>query len=154
MSFSDRRRTLVRLFTLGVSAVGAALAGLVAAVAAPREGRRNARWRRAVATYELPPDTPHVVVLAERQADGWYETRKERVIFIDREGDGYRALSATCTHLGCRVSWQREAQQFRCPCHGGVFDREGRVLAGPPPAPLQRVNLRVNPQTSEIEVEL
>ena len=75
-------------------------------------------------------------------------------VFIDREGDGYRALSATCAHLGCRVKWDGAAKQFKCPCQGGAYDREGRVLAGPPPAPLQRYAVRVNPQTSEIEVEL
>ena len=75
-------------------------------------------------------------------------------MYIDRLGDGYRALSATCSHLGCGVVWDATSSQFRCPCHGGVYDREGRVVAGPPPAPLTRVNVRVNPRTSEIEVEL
>ena len=104
--------------------------------------------------FDLPPDTPHAAVLAERHADGWYETRKETVIYIDREGDGYRALSATCTHLGCRVSWIAESKQFKCPCHGGVYDRDGRVVSGPPPAPMTRVNVRLNPKTAELEVEL
>jgi Rieske Fe-S protein len=93
-------------------------------------------------------------VLADRYADGWYETRKEQVVFIDKVGDEYRALSATCTHLGCRVNWNAETMRFHCPCHGGVYDRNGRVVAGPPPAPLERVNVRVNPQTSDLEVEL
>ena len=103
---------------------------------------------------DLPPDGPATAVLAERHADGWYETRKQTVVFIDREGDGYRAMSAICTHLGCRVNWDAPAKQFKCPCHGGVYDREGNVVSGPPPAPLARVTVRVNPQTSEIEVEL
>jgi Rieske Fe-S protein len=94
------------------------------------------------------------VIVSGRHADGWLMTRREAVVYIDREGDGYRALSATCTHLGCRVRWNPEQAQFRCPCHGGVFDREGRVVAGPPPAPLARVHVRVNPQTSDLEVEL
>ncbi len=97
---------------------------------------------------------PYAAVLAERHADGWYETRKETVVYLDREGAGYRALSATCTHLGCRVSWNEQAKHFQCPCHGGVYDRDGRVVSGPPPAPLARVNVRVNPQTSDLEVEL
>ena len=92
--------------------------------------------------------------VAERQADGWYESRRETVVYIDREGDGYRALSATCTHLGCRVRWDEAATEFHCPCHGGVYDREGRVVSGPPPTPLARLPVRVNPQTSDIEVEL
>ena len=93
-------------------------------------------------------------VLAERHADGWYETTAQAVVFLDREGEGYRALSAVCQHLGCRVRWDAPRKQFRCPCHGGVYDRDGHVVSGPPPRPLERLPVRVNPQTSEIEVEL
>jgi Rieske Fe-S protein len=52
------------------------------------------------------------------------------------------------------VNWNEVKGQFICPCHGGVYDRDGRVVSGPPPAPLTRLNVRVNPRTSEIEVEL
>jgi Rieske Fe-S protein len=154
MSVHDRRSTLVRLFALGLTAIGAGLAALVAAVAVPKAGARPVRWRKAASMFDLPPDGPFAAVLAERHADGWYQTRSERVIYLDKEGDGYRALSATCTHLGCRVSWQPAAKQFKCPCHGGVFDRDGRVVSGPPPRPLRRLNVRLNPQTSDLEVEL
>ena len=154
MSFDDRRRALARLVTAGMGLIGAALAGLVGAAATPRTETRAAKWRRAASIFDLPPNVPYAAVLADRHADGWYETRKETVVYLDREGDGYRALSATCSHLGCRVSWNTDASQFHCPCHGGIYDRDGRVVSGPPPAPLTRVNVRVNPQTSDIEVEL
>lgn len=154
MSFDDRRRALARLVTAGMGLIGAALAGLVGAAATPRTEVRAPKWRRAASIFDLPPDVPYAAVLADRHADGWYETRKETVVYLDRDGDGYRAFSAICSHLGCRVSWNTDARQFHCPCHGGVYDREGRVVSGPPPQPLARVNVRVNPQTSDIEVEL
>ena len=47
-----------------------------------------------------------------------------------------RAISTTCTHLGCSVHWQPDKKQFYCPCHQGVFDTEGNVVSGPPPRPL------------------
>jgi Rieske Fe-S protein len=153
-SYEDRRSALAKLVVSGLGLITAALAGLVGLVAAPRMQPAARRWRRAISTFDLPPDRPAAAVLADRQADGWYETRKQSVVFIDREGAGYRALSATCAHLGCRVNWDDGAKRFKCPCHGGAYDREGRVVAGPPPAPLQRYAVRVNPQTSEIEVEL
>jgi Rieske Fe-S protein len=52
------------------------------------------------------------------------------------------------------VRWDDGLGQFKCPCHGGVFNRQGQVVSGPPPGPLTRVNVRVNPQTSDLEVEL
>jgi Rieske Fe-S protein len=120
----------------------------------PRRAAAARRWRHAVSVFDLPREMPHAVVLAERHADGWLQTSRQSVVYIDRDGDNYRALSANCTHLGCRVSWDRSKSQYLCPCHGGAYDREGRVVAGPPPAPLTRLGLRVNPQSSDIEVEL
>jgi len=152
--FEERRRALARLVTWGLGALVAAGAGLVGLVAAPRGRPREARWRKAASIFDLPPTAPYAAVLAERHADGWFETRKQTIVYLDREGDGYRALSATCTHLGCRVTWDEAGKQFLCPCHGGAYDREGRVVAGPPPASLQRLSVRVNPQTSDLEVEL
>jgi Rieske Fe-S protein len=151
---SDRRHTLARLVTAGMGLIGAALAGLVGAAATPRTADTSRKWRKAATIFDLPPDTPFAAVLADRHADGWYETRKETVVYLDKVGDEYRALSATCTHLGCRVSWNLQTKHFHCPCHGGIYDRDGKVLAGPPPLPLARVNVRLNAQTSDIEVEL
>lgn len=47
-----------------------------------------------------------------------------------------KAISTVCTHLGCSVYWQKDKKQFYCPCHQGIFDKDGYVLSGPPPKPL------------------
>jgi len=150
----SRRSALARLVTGGIALITAGLAGLVGLVAVPRSGGAAKRWRRAMSLFDLGTKGPTAAVLTERHEDGWYETRKQTVVFIDRDGEGYRALSAICQHLGCRVRWDDSRQQFLCPCHGGTYDREGRVVAGPPPRGLERLNVRVNPQTSDLEVEL
>ncbi|MBI4970989.1 MAG: Rieske (2Fe-2S) protein [Candidatus Omnitrophica bacterium] len=49
---------------------------------------------------------------------------------------GFNAFSAICTHLGCLVGWDSQKQLIACPCHAGLFDTTGRVVAGPPPRPL------------------
>lgn len=53
------------------------------------------------------------------------------------------ALSAVCTHLGCIVQWQKDQQDFLCPCHGGKYTAEGTVIAGPPPRPLPKLPFTV-----------
>jgi Rieske Fe-S protein len=150
----DRRSVLATIVAAGAGIIGAGLSALVGLVAAPRTAGHARRWRPAASIFDLPPKGPLPTVIVERHADGWFETRQSSVVYLDREGDGYRALSATCSHLGCRVSWDDARGQYLCPCHGGVYDREGRVVAGPPPAPLTRLAARVNPDTSNIEVEL
>lgn len=59
------------------------------------------------------------------------------------EGD-LRAFTAVCTHLGCTVRYEPESKVIWCPCHNAMFDLHGRVIAGPPPRPLEeyKVNLR------------
>lgn len=73
----------------------------------------------------------------------FYESRK---VFILREKGGFRVASAVCTHLGCTNQWQKKEEHFFCPCHGAVFDRDGNVLAGPAPRPIDwfKVSLALN----------
>jgi len=59
-------------------------------------------------------------------------------ILVLKTDQGVAAFSRRCTDLGCLVSWNRERQQFLCPCHKGVYDRNGTNIAGPPPRPLDR----------------
>lgn len=59
-------------------------------------------------------------------------------LLVLRTDRGVAAFSRRCTDLGCLVSWNRERQQFLCPCHRGVYDKNGTNIAGPPPRPLDR----------------
>lgn len=149
-----RRSFLGRLVAAGTALIGAGIAGLTGVVVVPRRAAATRRWRPAASMFDLPPTGPLVATLTDRHADGWHETRKSTVVFIDKEGDGYRALSATCTHLGCRVAWNPAESHYKCPCHGGTFSRDGQVVAGPPPQGLIRLPVRLNPDTAELEVEL
>ncbi len=54
---------------------------------------------------------------------------------------GYSAFSLVCSHLGCLVKWEGDKNEFVCPCHGAKFDVEGKVVSGPPPKPLEKLNL-------------
>ena len=56
---------------------------------------------------------------------------------IVRTAEGeLRAFSARCTHLNCTVQYDSDEKQIVCACHGGVFDLNGKNIAGPPPKPL------------------
>ena len=59
------------------------------------------------------------------------------LVAASRDADGtLHAVSPTCTHLGCRVAWNRAERSWDCPCHGSRFAPDGRVLQGPAVQPL------------------
>ena len=61
--------------------------------------------------------------------------RKGR-FYISRLDEGLLAMSHRCTHLGCTVPWREDEGRFNCPCHSGIYNKKGEVLAAPPPRPL------------------
>ena len=42
-------------------------------------------------------------------------------------------MSNHCAHLGCPVRYFRDRGEILCPCHGGIYDINGGLIAGPPP---------------------
>ncbi len=56
--------------------------------------------------------------------------------YVSRSDEGVLAMWQRCTHLGCTVPWRDDEGQFHCPCHGGLYNKKGEVIGGPPPRPL------------------
>jgi Rieske Fe-S protein len=145
-----RRRVLVVFVNTIIALVGGGLTTLLGAFALrPPAAAKGGRWVRAGTTDDLKPDEPVPRVLAISRVDGWYRERARETIFLVWDGEkSIRAMSATCTHLGCQVQWDAKGKKFRCPCHGGVYAADGRVLEGPPPRPLDVVEARIDPDAS------
>ncbi len=57
-------------------------------------------------------------------------------VYRDDAGE-LRALSPTCTHLGCVVEFNEAERTWDCPCHGSRFDTDGKVISGPARKPLE-----------------
>jgi menaquinol-cytochrome c reductase iron-sulfur subunit len=55
----------------------------------------------------------------------------------------YVAISTRCAHLGCPVRYVQASERFICPCHGGVYEFDGKVAGGPPVRPLDRFETKV-----------
>lgn len=65
-----------------------------------------------------------------------------KAVIVVRHRSGFKAFSAACTHLGCLVKWSAAQKLFLCPCHAATFDENGRVVSGPPPAPLPEFKVK------------
>lgn len=69
---------------------------------------------------------------------------------LGESADEFVAISTRCVHLGCPVRFVEAAANFICPCHGGVYDFQGKVIGGPPVRPLDRFQTRVRNGVVEI----
>jgi len=107
----------------------------------------NVRYLFPNVVYEGP--TQFKVGRAEEYPAGSATFLEEQRLFILHDPEGFRALSAVCTHLRCTTgpfvppAGQWKEPYSRCPCHGSIFAKDGRVLQGPAPRPLDfyRVSL-------------
>jgi menaquinol-cytochrome c reductase iron-sulfur subunit len=140
-----RRRFLAAIVNSIHGIIGGTLGVVLGgAVLGPSFVRRRETWLNAGALDALVDDEPTPVTIRVARQDGYTQTVERQVVFLVKSGDNVKALSSTCTHLGCRVSWDAEARQLKCPCHGGVYDRTGAVIAGPPPEPLASLMTRID----------
>jgi menaquinol-cytochrome c reductase iron-sulfur subunit len=86
-----------------------------------------------------------------KRVDGWFVDKTTKTVYVKRSGNDFTVFSNICTHLGCGVKWDEQRKNFLCPCHGAVFDADGKVVAGPPPAPMTRLAHKV--QNGKVYVE-
>lgn len=85
-------------------------------------------------------------------AAGYTREEKRAFAWVRRQENGeIIALSPKCTHMGCNVAWVQANARFECPCHGGIYDINGQVIAGPPPRPLDRYPIKIENERIFIE---
>ena len=140
-----RRRFLARVVQVIHGAIAGTLGVILGgAIVLPSFARRREDWLQAGALSDLPENEPFTAMVRVQREDGYSQIVDRKVIFLVKTSEKeVRALSSTCTHLGCRVSWDAEDLLLKCPCHGGVFDATGAVKEGPPPTPLQTLPTRI-----------
>jgi len=95
-----------------------------------------------------PGETKRVVVESDRwDAFTHYPPGPIGRVYLIREEDvegmpKVRCLQSICPHLGCAVD--QSGGGFRCPCHGAVFDENGKSVKGPAPRNMDELELRVS----------
>jgi menaquinol-cytochrome c reductase iron-sulfur subunit len=76
--------------------------------------------------------TPVMRTIQIEQVDGWRKAISEKAVYVTKDNKGQvRVLSSICPHLGCTVPWNKEKNQFICPCHGATFAADGTRVSGP-----------------------
>jgi menaquinol-cytochrome c reductase iron-sulfur subunit len=140
------RRTFMKAAIAGIGGLISAAIGLpaIAYVVGPALKQAADLWIRLGALSKVELGTPTLFKTTVETETGWINTQEEVSAYVLTEnGQDYVVMSNVCTHLGCRVRWIPEDEKFYCPCHNGVFAKDGSVESGPPPRPLDQFESKV-----------
>lgn len=92
----------------------------------------------------LPEDEPTRVNYSILKRAGYEVSKQNDFVYALRKQNQVKVFSPVCTHMGCNVAWNQQVQEFQCPCHGGKYSKDGKVIAGPPPKPLHQYPVDVD----------
>jgi Rieske Fe-S protein len=110
----------------------------------PAQQQDTEEWIRLGAVSKVELNIPTLFKTTLETQTGWVSSEEEFSVFVLTEnGQEFSVMSNVCTHLGCRVRWIPEDGEFFCPCHNGVFAKDGSVVDGPPPRPLDQFEYKV-----------
>jgi menaquinol-cytochrome c reductase iron-sulfur subunit len=157
--FPGESMTRRRAFTVASQALGGVAAAAVALPAigfaiAPIFHRGKERWEAVGRVDDFSADTYKQVVFT--LVPGIGEAGKTTAFVrrgtkqLQEDPNVYIAISSRCAHVGCPVRFVQASGNFICPCHGGVYDFEGKRIGGPPVRPLDRFQTRIRGGNVEV----
>ena len=114
--------------------------------------KKNQAWRTVGSLKDFKVYTTTLVKFTNADPKPYAGVTAQSAAWLRRDSQTkFTAFTANCTHLGCPVRWEQNAELFMCPCHGGVYYKDGTVAAGPPPKSLTQYEVRVYKDVVQIE---
>jgi Rieske Fe-S protein len=101
----------------------------------------------------LAPTTPNSAFI---MADGGGDNAAGDLAFggyVVKTGGNTVVFAQNCSHLGCSINFNKDAQSFDCPCHGSRFHIDGTVLHGPAADPLSHLTWKKGDSANQIQVD-
>jgi len=133
---------------IGVPAIGYLLTPGLKSFRATRD-----EWVPLGPVEDLPDAEPTLFSFTRTQKVGWERTAQSYGVYVIKKPDrSFDVYSNICTHLSCRVSWKDELGIFQCPCHDGRFAKDGSIISGPQPRPLDRFDYKIEEGTLMIHL--
>jgi menaquinol-cytochrome c reductase iron-sulfur subunit len=151
---NEKRRDFLVKLSLGLGGFAAAIAAvpIFGAIFAPLLEKTPRIWRKVGDVDSFAAGTTSLVKFENADPQQWAGVTAQTAAWLRRDSaDKFTAFAVNCTHLGCPVRWEANADLFMCPCHGGVYYKDGTVAAGPPPKPLVQYPVRINKKAVEIQ---
>lgn len=149
----DRRNFLTKIL-LGFSGLITLLVSIpvVGALIAPLVRSTPPVWRKVGKISDFQTGKTVMVKFRNASPLPWSGETSLTASWLRKNSDNnFVAFSVNCTHLGCPVRWIPDSELFLCPCHGGVYNKDGQRVAGPPPKGLTHYKVRL--RNGEVEIQ-
>lgn len=125
---------------------------LLDALIGPALRKNQPHWSKAGNVDALSASQPTDLTFPDEVVDAYVrETVMHSVWAVKQSSSDVTVFSPICPHLGCHYHWDAQSKHFVCPCHGSVFDVDGKVVAGPAPRPLDTLPQKID--SGELLVE-
>lgn len=150
------RRSFLTKLSVGIGAIIASILAfpLVIAMLDPVTRKVDKKWRPIGLASSFETGKIQLVTFKNASPYKWSGKIAESAAYVRREDNGdFVAFSVNCSHLGCPVRWEEKPGLFMCPCHGGVYYRDGSRAAGPPPRGLYKYPIRISGEQLEIQTD-
>ena len=147
LAFDPRRTRLARrrvLLLMGAVAAGGGLAVMLGGCSGPPV-TITIDVELDSLQVGMPTEVPFTVPINGSDVEGsaW---------FVKQVSGEIDAFDSRCTHALCSYAWEADNERFQCHCHDGSFAIDGKVLAGPPPRPLDKLPMRLTEAGIELDV--
>lgn len=145
MENASRREFLKKsIFTLGGLIFAGVAVPALTYFLSPIWKRTEDDWLELADAAEIPRGEPVKIDFVQRKKDGWVTVEGRASAWVlTSDGRNFTVFDPHCTHLGCPYRWDAAKKEFLCPCHNAAFSADGKVLAGPPPRPLDQFPAKV-----------
>ena len=134
-----KRRDFMGLVTFligGLISAGMGIPAIAYIIGPALQRQEEQNWIQLGSVNKIELGIPTLFKTKIQRQAGWIINEQEVSVYVLTDnGRDFVAMSNICTHLGCRVRWIVDQEHFFCPCHNGIFDKDGHVLDGPPPHP-------------------
>lgn len=140
------RRDFMKTAIVSIGGLIGAAIGLpaVSYIVGPALKKNTDEWIQLGSVSKVELNTPTLFKITIETQTGWINAEEEFSAYVlTTNGQDFSVMSNICSHLGCRVRWIPDQDGFFCPCHNGVFAKDGSVVSGPPPRPLDRFEAKV-----------
>jgi menaquinol-cytochrome c reductase iron-sulfur subunit len=141
----SRRKFLLKL-SLGAGGLATIAVSIpvIGALLGPLLEKEEQNWVTVGAAKDFKAGTVTLVTFQNPDPKAFAGVTANTASWLRKDlNNSFIAFAVNCSHLGCPVRWEENANLFMCPCHGGVYYHDGSVASGPPPRALSQYKVRI-----------